>query len=162
MTSKPPGLALTTQDADSRKQLRLSEKRISEENGKLDIATLHNNAANKVLRHDIGDCSLKTGVQESPGRGRGLYATEEIAAGELITAEKAVGTVLEPENSNFVMVRYHEDIYRQRLGTAVLWQQLVGTHEILRMTASLTGKPADALRSRVRFGAWRNEHLGSS
>ncbi|KAK1757818.1 SET and MYND domain-containing protein 4 [Echria macrotheca] len=62
-----------------------------EETGDYDFAGMHKQLSTQNVHMDHGSFLRRTAVKESglPGGGRGLFATEDIPAGELILVEKA-------------------------------------------------------------------------
>ncbi|KAH6693415.1 TPR domain-containing protein [Plectosphaerella plurivora] len=72
-----------------REQRRCLARVEEEETGNHDWPTIAKKVTSKNIHLDLGTYNQKTEVRDSPHHGRGLFATRDIKAGEVIYAEKA-------------------------------------------------------------------------
>ncbi|KAJ9623481.1 hypothetical protein H2203_005741 [Taxawa tesnikishii (nom. ined.)] len=81
---------LTPSDKDASANLRRLAIRLREqETGAYDFSKLRAALSRARSRVDAADFIGNTEIKESPGRGRGLFATRDIPAGEIVMCEKA-------------------------------------------------------------------------
>ncbi|EOA86547.1 hypothetical protein ACJQWK_08427 [Exserohilum turcicum] len=94
--------ALTPDDKDAKTQLKKLEARLREqESAAYDFSKLRATLSKARPRLDAATYTKNTTVKDSPGKGRGLYTTRDMAAGELLLCEKAftVAWAHEPDAS---------------------------------------------------------------
>ncbi|KXH44409.1 TPR domain-containing protein [Colletotrichum nymphaeae SA-01] len=82
-------LALKPEAANIRKEYERCEARLEEEKGNYDLADMTANVTSKNIHINRASFLARTQVKDSPHHGRGLFATEDIKAGEMIFAERA-------------------------------------------------------------------------
>lgn len=76
-----------TKSLMSRVQARLNEQ----QTGDYDFRQMYRQARTTPPLVDCATYSTPVQIRESPGRGRGLFTTRKVAAGELLVCEKAFG-----------------------------------------------------------------------
>ncbi|KAK1470116.1 TPR domain-containing protein [Colletotrichum cuscutae] len=82
-------LALKPEAANIRKEYERCEARLEEEKGNYDLADMTASVTSKNIHIDRASFLARTQVRDSPHHGRGLFATENIKAGEMVFAERA-------------------------------------------------------------------------
>jgi tetratricopeptide (TPR) repeat protein len=98
---------LTPEDKDAKLQLKKIEARLrEEETGSYDLMKLRTSLSKARSRVDAGNFTKSTQVKDSPGKGRGLYASRDIAAGEIVMCEKAFCVVWAHEEDALVAMTY--------------------------------------------------------
>ncbi|XDG02703.1 hypothetical protein ABKA04_002318 [Annulohypoxylon sp. FPYF3050] len=94
-------------------------------------------------RVDVADYIVNTIIRESPGRGRGLFATKDIATGELVMCEKAFCVVWGHEREALSAVTYDSRDDRIRISpvglTKSIVQKLLGNISQAEKVMSLWG-----------------------
>ncbi|KAK5116876.1 hypothetical protein LTR85_009136 [Meristemomyces frigidus] len=115
-------LQLTPEDADGQKRLRRADARLREQEGRLDLGNLQ---ALEYAKGDAADWTRRVEVRDSPGRGRGLFATEDIQSGDVVMYEKAFTAVWEHEESIYVTHKYNVRTDDVRVSNTGLWQAVV-------------------------------------
>ncbi|KAK5693418.1 hypothetical protein LTR97_009987 [Elasticomyces elasticus] len=119
-------LALYPNDDDGVRLLRRVQVRLSEqETGSYDFQQLVKRLSRPQPRVDIADFTKRTLIGPSKGRGRGLYAVEDIKLGELVLVEKAFVATFEWESTTSSTKVY--DIRPKKFDgfPAALWQGTV-------------------------------------
>ncbi|KEQ69681.1 SET domain-containing protein, partial [Aureobasidium namibiae CBS 147.97] len=103
-------LRLTPQDVDGLRELKRTVSRISEEqNGYFDFLAMSENITyTKNFRAKQASYVRRTEVRQTKDRGKGLFATQPIACGEIVLCEKAFVAAdppwLEPQKQhNFIL-----------------------------------------------------------
>jgi hypothetical protein len=82
----------STSNAEARAMMGRVEERIREQQtGQYDFRKMYKQAEATPPMIDCATYSAPVEVRESPGRGRGLFTTRKVAAGELLLCEKAFG-----------------------------------------------------------------------
>ncbi|KAF2488701.1 tetratricopeptide [Lophium mytilinum] len=105
---------LTPSDRDSNTYLRLIKLRLREqEDGSYNFTKLRANLSRTHPRVDVATFTSNTTVKDSPGRGRGLFAARQIAAGGIIMGEKAFCVVYGHESDALTAMTY--DVRDERI-----------------------------------------------
>lgn len=95
-------IAEAPDNQDFKNMMMLVENRIYEqETGEYDFEWMHKMEA---PTSDLTECASFYGpveVRDSPGRGRGLFLTEDVSVGDLLLCEKAVAYCLRHASENF-------------------------------------------------------------
>jgi len=118
-------------DIEILEQLRLVSVRLAEQcQCVYDFEAMASSASVDTPRVDVASCTFKTEVKASPGRARGLYATQAIDLGEVILVEKALCAIFEDETDAFHAVGSVLDTSIPNLHTVLdmstaLWKQVV-------------------------------------
>ncbi|KAK4897638.1 hypothetical protein LTR27_004784 [Elasticomyces elasticus] len=139
-------LALSPNDDDGVRLLGRVQARLSErESGSYDFLQLVKRLSRQQPRVDIADFTKRTIVGASKGRGRGLFAAEDIKLGELILVEKAFVATFEWESTTSSTKVY--DVRPKKFDgfPAALWQ---GTVQKLLHTPSQTVAEISCLTGR--------------
>jgi tetratricopeptide (TPR) repeat protein len=98
---------LTPDDKDAKLQLKKIETRLREEKtGSCDLMKIRTTLSRTRPRVDAATFTKNTEVKISSGKGRGLYATRDIAAGEIIMCEKAFCVVWGHEEDALTAMTY--------------------------------------------------------
>lgn len=119
-------LQLVPFDVDGKKELKKTECRLAEQNGKLDLASLRKRVNAKHPRQDVGDFIRKVEIRDSPGKVHGLFATEDIQPGQVFMYEKAFSAAWEHEEKTWVSCKYDARIGDgMRISNQVTWQDTV-------------------------------------
>ncbi|KAK5708508.1 hypothetical protein LTR17_020639 [Elasticomyces elasticus] len=93
-------LALSPNDDDGLRLLGRVQARLAErDGGSYDLLQLVKRLSRQQPRVDIADFTKRTTIGSSKGRGRGLFAAEDIRLGELILVEKAFVATFEWEST---------------------------------------------------------------
>ena len=127
-------LALDPSDSDGKALLEKVRARLEEqESGTYDFVLLVKGLSRKQPRVDIADYTKRTVAGVSKGRGRGLFAAEDVQLGELIMCEKAFCAVYEWESETSQTKVY--DVRPKKFDgfPAALW---AGTVQKLQQTPS--------------------------
>ncbi|KXH44961.1 TPR domain-containing protein [Colletotrichum salicis] len=82
-------LELKPEAANIRKEYERCLARLEEKKGNYDLASMTAGVTSKNIHIDRASFLSRTEVRDSPHHGRGLFATEDIKAGEIIFAERA-------------------------------------------------------------------------
>jgi len=120
-------LELALDDGNGRAMLQKTDTRLREEQHgdyAFDLITDKLSKANPPVH--VADFTAKTEVKTSTGRGRGLFATIDIRAGELVLAEKAFCVPFPHEEQYFNGVKYNVRTGTLALGPSALWKEVVG------------------------------------
>ncbi|KAK5686857.1 hypothetical protein LTR17_026782 [Elasticomyces elasticus] len=139
-------LALSANDDDGLRLLGRVQARLSErERGSYDLLQLVKRLSRQQPRVDIADFTKRTIIGSSKGRGRGLFAAEDIKFGELILVEKAFVATFEWESNTSSTKVY--DVRPKKFDgfPAALWQ---GTVQKLLHTPSQTVAELSCLTGR--------------
>lgn len=84
-------LRLKPTDTKTKKELdRVRSRMIESGQGIYDFESMINSVNNGKILLDHADFLSNTVVRESPGKGRGLFATRDIERGEIVMVEKAI------------------------------------------------------------------------
>ncbi|KAI2480601.1 protein containing SET domain protein [Pyrenophora tritici-repentis] len=111
--------SLTPDDKDAKSQLKKIEARLREEQtGSYDLFKIRTSLSKARSRIDAGNFTLKTEIKQSPGKGRGLYATCDIPAGDIVICEKAFCVVWGHEPDTLTAMTY--DVRDSRIRVAPL------------------------------------------
>lgn len=106
--------------------LRNIEKRLKEqETGSYDLTKLRAGLSRARPRADAATFTRNTEVKDSPGRGRGLFATRNISEGELVMCEKAFCVVYGHERAALTAMTYDVRDDRIRVAPVGLTQSIV-------------------------------------
>jgi hypothetical protein len=98
---------LTPDDKDAKLQLKKIEARLREEDsGSYDLIKIRNGLSRNTPRVDAATFIKDTEIKSSAAKGRGLFATRGIAAGEIIMCEKAFCVVWAHEKDALTAVTY--------------------------------------------------------
>lgn len=102
-----------------------AEGRVREQaSGSYDVSGLRNSATSRQPRLDAADYVSNVEIRDSPGRGRGLSATRDIAFGELILMEKAFCAVWSHEKESLLAYKFYvENPDTPFLGMLGLWKE---------------------------------------
>ncbi|OQO11099.1 hypothetical protein B0A48_05354 [Cryoendolithus antarcticus] len=104
-------LSLTPADTEGRSLLSRVRQRIAErDHGLYDFELLRENCI-KCGPMDVADFLCRTSVDNSPGRGRGLFATQDIPAHGLIFVEKAFAAALPTCENTRPAYRFHAKLH---------------------------------------------------
>lgn len=108
---------LTPEDKDAKVQLKKIEARLrEEETGFYDLMKIRTSLSKARSRVEAGNFTKNTQIKDSPGKGRGLYATRDIPAGEIVMCEKAFCVVWGHEEDTLTAMTY--DIRDDRIRVA--------------------------------------------
>jgi tetratricopeptide (TPR) repeat protein len=108
---------LTPDDKDAKVQLKKIEARLREEEaGGYNLMKIRTGLSKARSRVDAGNFIKNTVVKDSPGKGRGLYATRDLAPGETVMCEKAFCVVWGHEEDTLTAMTY--DIRDDRIRVA--------------------------------------------
>lgn len=102
------------------------------------------------LRVDAANFTSLTKIDDSPGRGRGLFATRDIAAGELVMCEKALCVVWGHEPDSLTAMTYDIRDEQMRVSPVGLTKSTV---------QQLLDNPSQIQRVTDLFGDYRNDSL---
>ncbi|KAK5675731.1 hypothetical protein LTS10_011458 [Elasticomyces elasticus] len=139
-------LARSPNDDDGLRLLGRVQARLSEcERGEYEFQQLVKRLSRQQPRVDIAGFTKRTTIGSSKGRGRGLFAAEDIKLGELILVEKAFVATFEWESTTSSTKVYDVRPKKFHGFPAALWQgtvqrlQHVPTQAVAEIT-SLTGR----------------------
>lgn len=95
-------LELKPEAANVQKEYQRCLDRLEEEKGNYDLAAMTLDVTPKNIHIDRASFLSRTEIRDSPHHGRGLFATQDIKAGEMIFAEKATSVPNEfnPEHNS--------------------------------------------------------------
>ncbi|GKT89204.1 TPR domain-containing protein (tetratricopeptide) [Colletotrichum tofieldiae] len=111
--------------------LRKVEMRIREQvKGDYDLQKIRANLSRASPRADAASFTSKTEVKDSTGRGRGLFASRDIAAGEVVMVEKAFCVVWGHESEVLTAMTY--DVRDDRIRVAPVGLTKAITQKLLR------------------------------
>jgi tetratricopeptide (TPR) repeat protein len=117
---------LTPDDKDAKVQLKKISARLrEEETGTYDLMKIRSNLSKARSRVDAANFTKNTVVKDSPGKGRGLYATRDLAAGEIVMCEKAFCVVWAHEPDSLTALTYDVRDARIRVAPVGLAKALV-------------------------------------
>ncbi|KAI1778851.1 SET domain-containing protein [Hypoxylon cercidicola] len=106
--------------------LRNIEKRLREQDaGAYNFKKIKAGLSRNRPRIDAASFISNTKIEESPGRGRGLFATRDIAAGEIVMCEKAFCVVWGHENETLTAMTYDVRDDRIRVSPVGLTKSIV-------------------------------------
>jgi tetratricopeptide (TPR) repeat protein len=98
---------LTPDDKDARLQLKKISARLREEDtGLYDLMKIQTTLSQSHPRVDAATFTKNTTIKSSPQKGRGLFATRDIPAGEIILGEKAFCVVWGHEQDALTAMTY--------------------------------------------------------
>lgn len=97
---------LAPKDADGIRELRRVTQRLAEQKGSLDLSTLSSCVTAQQPRLDVADFTCLVEVKDSPGRGHGMFATEDIESGKTFRYEKAFSAIWEHEEDMYLSMKY--------------------------------------------------------
>ncbi|XXH02260.1 hypothetical protein Hte_008629 [Hypoxylon texense] len=110
----------------ARAYLRNIEKRLQEqENGAFNFKKIRAGLSRSRPRVDAASYVGNTEIKDSPGRGRGLFATRDIPAGEIVMCEKAFCVVWGHEKEALTAMTYDVRDDRIRVSPVGLTKSLV-------------------------------------
>ncbi|WQF84415.1 Putative SET domain, tetratricopeptide-like helical domain superfamily, SET domain superfamily [Colletotrichum destructivum] len=116
--------------------LRKVEMRLREEKeGNYDLQKIRANLTPASPRADAASFTSKTEVKESVGRGRGLFATRDIAAGEIVMVEKAFCVVWGHESEVLTAMTY--DVRDDRIRVAPVGLTKAISQKLLRNSSQI-------------------------
>ncbi|TDZ21194.1 putative protein lysine methyltransferase SET6 [Colletotrichum orbiculare MAFF 240422] len=116
--------------------LRRLEARFREQkNGDYDLAKLRANLSQNSPRADAASFTAKTEVKDSANKGRGLFATRDIAAGEIVMVEKAFCVVWGHESDVLTAMTY--DVRDDRIRVAPVGLTKAISQKLLRNPSQL-------------------------
>ncbi|KAI4676403.1 uncharacterized protein J4E88_007319 [Alternaria novae-zelandiae] len=117
---------LTPDDKDAKLQLKKIEARLrEEETGGYDLMKIRTNLSKARSRVDAGNFTKNTLIKDSPGKGRGLYATRDLATGDIVMCEKAFCVVWGHEEDTLTAMTYDTRDDRIRVAPVGLAKALV-------------------------------------
>ncbi|KAF1831274.1 SET domain-containing protein [Decorospora gaudefroyi] len=117
---------LTPEDKDAKIQLKRIEARLREEDtGSYDFTKIRTGLSRARPYVDAADFIKNTEIKSSSGKGRGLFATRDIAAGELIMCEKGFCVVWGHEEEALTAMTYDVRDERIRFSPVGLSKALV-------------------------------------
>ncbi|KAJ0163839.1 hypothetical protein CTA2_2277 [Colletotrichum tanaceti] len=129
--------------------LRKVEMRLREEKeGKYDFQKIRAGLTRASPRADAASFIGSTQVKESAGRGRGLFATRDIAAGEVVMVEKAFCVVWGHESEVLTAVTY--DVRDDRIRVAPVGLTRAVAQKLLK-------NPSQIARVMDLYGDYRGE-----
>jgi tetratricopeptide (TPR) repeat protein len=97
----------TPDDKDAKLYLKKIEQRLTEQDsGSYDLMKIRSSLSRARPRVDAATFTRNTQIKDSPGRGRGLYATRDIRVGELVMCEKAFCVVWGHEEDSLTAMTY--------------------------------------------------------
>ncbi|KAI8932506.1 hypothetical protein NX059_010688 [Plenodomus lindquistii] len=98
---------LSPDDKDAKKELKRIERRILEsEKGSYDLIKIRSSLSPRQPRVDAATFTKNTEVKDSPGRGRGLFATRDLGVGDIVIGEKPLCVVWGHESEAFTAMTY--------------------------------------------------------
>ncbi|KAF2848569.1 SET domain-containing protein [Plenodomus tracheiphilus IPT5] len=98
---------LSPGDKDAKKESKRIEKRLAEsERGSYDLLKIRSSLSPRNPRVDAATFTSNTEIKDSPGRGRGLFATRDIGVGEIVMGEKPLCVVWGHESEAFTAMTY--------------------------------------------------------
>ena len=120
-------LALAPDDKDGLEQISQTTARIQEsETGDYDFTAMSNSVTKSHKQLNHASFTNKTDIRSSQSKGRGLFATTAIKAGELVLVEKAFSVVFASELGNETHVILNLNNNTGRIGAhAILFNHLV-------------------------------------
>ncbi|KAF2017267.1 SET domain-containing protein [Aaosphaeria arxii CBS 175.79] len=104
---------------------KIGQRLEEQEKGTHDLRKIRAGLSRERPRVDAATYNGNTEIKDSPGRGRGLFATKKIAAGEIVAIEKAVPAVLGFESEALTVMTYDVRDDRIRVAPAGLEKALV-------------------------------------
>ncbi|KAK2049104.1 tetratricopeptide [Colletotrichum somersetense] len=123
--------ALAPEEKGAAMYLRKIEMRLREQvKGDHDLRKLRTNLSRASPRADAASFTGKTEVKSSTGRGRGLFATCDIAAGEIVMIEKAFCVVWGHERDVLTAMTY--DVRDDKIRVAPVGLTKAITQKLLR------------------------------
>lgn len=118
-------LVSASEMAECESWLRRAESRVREQaSGSYDLLALRDSSISHQPRIDAADYVSNVEIRDSPGRGRGLFATRDIAFGELILLEKAFCAVWTHEKESLLAYKFYvQNPDVPFLGMLGLWKE---------------------------------------
>lgn len=114
-------LQLTPKDADAERELARTELRLKEQqSGDYDFKAMSRAVSPKHSRLDHASFFSRVEVRQSSKHGNGLFATQDIEAGDIIICEKALATAFDSDSN----VRQHL-IHNLNTGSTVTGPQII-------------------------------------
>lgn len=111
------GLELKPDDKETVREAARTADRLKEESsGVYDIPGMSKSASKQHNRLDHASYTRNTEVRDAGKRGRGLFATKDIKAGDLILCEKAFDVARDSENAAGTVVVLNLDTNRAQYG----------------------------------------------
>lgn len=118
--------AFPVSDAAKSMMNRVKQRVCEQETGEYDFNQMYKQAKSTPPLIDCATYSAPVEVRLSPGRGRGLFTTKKVSAGELLICEKALGYAYSgPESTKMTMLINMETKKMTCGGQADLLTQLV-------------------------------------
>ncbi|KAK5116852.1 hypothetical protein LTR85_009112 [Meristemomyces frigidus] len=110
--------ALMPEDADAVRELKRTGDRLSEmETGSYDFVRMSQSASKKHNRLDHASYTKNVGVRDAKHHGRGLFATADIKAGELILCKKAFRVAFDSDEGSQTYMIANLNTERGSIGT---------------------------------------------
>ncbi|KAK4553115.1 hypothetical protein LTR86_009842 [Recurvomyces mirabilis] len=121
-------LALTPSDREGLCLLQLLHARLNEQNtGLYDFAAFTNRIRAGASRLDVADFTKRTEIKNSPGRGRGLFATVDLEPGSLVLCEKGPCISLGSDGDYFQGADFSISDGFMGFGAGRMWKNAVST-----------------------------------
>ncbi|TKA63010.1 hypothetical protein B0A55_10430 [Friedmanniomyces simplex] len=139
-------LALASHDEDGLRLLERVRARLREiKDGEHDFQQLVKRLSRQQPRVDIADFTKRTVAGTSKGRGRGLFAAEDVSLGGVILCEKALCATFEWESENSSTKTYDVRLKKFDGFPAALWMSTVQklqqtSPQCITQVTSLTGR----------------------
>ena len=120
-------LEISPADEDGRQQIARTKARLEESlTGKYDFEAMSKSVSGSHKHLDHASFTANVEVRPSTKKGRGLFATKNITAGELVLVEKAFAVAFESEAGSETHIILNLNTNTGRIGShAVLFYQLV-------------------------------------
>jgi hypothetical protein len=120
-------LKLTPLDAEGIRGVERASQRLREQLSPLVAESLTQDLPGRSLDLDVADFTARVTTQQSPGKVRGLFATEDIRVGDVVMSEKASSTDWAHESRSWCATKYDA---RKGDGVSIgfpeLWKSVVG------------------------------------
>lgn len=147
-------LTLTPHDKDTQLLLRKTEARLREQaSGEYDFASIRSQLSTARPRVDAATFTGNTAIRSSPLGGRGLFATRDIAPGDIVLCEKAFSVVWSHEPEAWSAMTYDVRDDKIRVFPAGL---------AVALTQKLLNNPGQIGKVMDLYGDWKSPDLSSS
>lgn len=119
-------LALYPENSTAASEMERAKARVHEQStGKYDFRRMYKQARQTPPIIDCGTFSALVEVRDAPGKGRGLFTTEPVSAGQLLLCEKAFGYSYAEKGRNFSILMNLSTKRATAGGQAQLMTQIV-------------------------------------
>lgn len=147
-------LTLTPHDKDTQLLLRKTEARLREQaSGEYDFASMRSQLSPVRPRVDAATFTGNTAIRSSPLGGRGLFATRDIAPGDIVLCEKAFSVVWSHEPEAWSAMTYDVRDDKIRVFPAGL---------AVALTQKLLNNPGQIGKVMDLYGDWKSPGLPSN